>query len=92
MPNISPTLPARGITTAPTRELILNIHPATTREVLNVDVITGKATDTEVPLIVESSNDTQQTANTTYLDDGLVGDNIGLAFLILSDYKRDYDY
>jgi len=48
---------------------MLNTHPASIRDVLNVDVITGNAIEMEVLLIDDNSNDKQHTAKTRYLDE-----------------------
>lgn len=63
-PKISPALPASGIIAVAASWFTLKIHPARISEALKSVVMTGNATDTDVPLMETSKNDRLPTANT----------------------------
>jgi hypothetical protein len=67
-PKISPALPASGIMAVAASWLTLKIHPASISEALKSCVITGKATETLVPLIDTSKKDRLPIAKTIYRD------------------------
>ncbi len=67
-PKISPAFPANGMMAVAASWLTLKIHPARINEALKSVVMTGNATDTDVPLMETNRNDRLPTAKTIYRD------------------------
>jgi hypothetical protein len=63
---MSPSLPASGMKMVPASWFTLNTHPASISEALKSDVMFGKATETDVPLMETSSNERLPTAKMIY--------------------------
>jgi len=64
---ISLILPPSGMTMVCTSWYEVNIHPASTSEVSKSEIMTGKATATEEPLIDDNSSARLTTEKTRYL-------------------------